>query len=67
VAVEIFESPDLEASWIELDHFEGDSYRRIWIVASGDADELTVANIYAAQDSRERFTHLERQGSISGR
>ena len=51
VAVEILESPDLETRWIDLDRFEGGSYRRIWIVVAGDRGELTVANIYASEDS----------------
>jgi gamma-glutamylcyclotransferase (GGCT)/AIG2-like uncharacterized protein YtfP len=56
VAVEILESPDLEARWSDLDRFEGRSYRRIWIVSAGDADELTVANIFASENSRDRVT-----------
>jgi gamma-glutamylcyclotransferase (GGCT)/AIG2-like uncharacterized protein YtfP len=51
VAVEILHSADLEARWIDLDRFEGASYRRIWIVAAGDRDELAVTNIYTSEDS----------------
>jgi gamma-glutamylcyclotransferase (GGCT)/AIG2-like uncharacterized protein YtfP len=50
LTVEILESPDLEKGWIDLDRFEGPSYRRIWIAATGDSGELTVVSIYASRD-----------------
>jgi gamma-glutamylcyclotransferase (GGCT)/AIG2-like uncharacterized protein YtfP len=48
IQVKIFESANLEKSWAELDRFEGQSYQRIWVVASlQDDGALNVANIYA--------------------
>lgn len=62
VAVQLFESRDLEQNWDRLDAFEGEDYQRLLIPVEQQG-RLSVANIYALAERRcyefgEREIHL---------
>jgi 4'-phosphopantetheinyl transferase len=50
VAVQVFDSADLERHWDRLDAFEGTDYQRLLIPVEQDGS-LVVANIYALSDA----------------
>lgn len=49
VAVYVFVSPDLPAHWRRLDEFEGPGYRRVPVLVSSEAGEVS-AYVYALVD-----------------
>jgi 4'-phosphopantetheinyl transferase len=50
VAVQVFDSQDLERHWDRLDAFEGEDYQRLLVPVEQDGS-LVVANIYALSEA----------------
>ena len=64
VAVKVLTAPSLANAWPDLDHFEGQGYRRILVpifdteLGPGQAGERrlrTVANLYSANEASPDF------------
>lgn len=51
VDVQILTSSELPDSWVELDRFEGDRYRRVLCTVERMDEMVTVANVYATRGS----------------